>query len=292
MRKLASIRRIDEITPIENADLISCARIEGWEVVVKKGEFKVGDLCVYCEIDSILPDREEFEFLRPRKFRIKTLKLKNQVSQGIIFPLSILGDKSYKEGTDVTEILGVKKYDPEEESIAIVEKEPVFKGSFLKRNFRKYTWKLKKLIKNILGIKPPNDDFPSFIHKTDEARVQNCAKALFELQGSDMYITEKAEGCLSENSVLETEHGFKTIKYICDSKYKGKIKSYNTDTHQIVFSKIINHFIYENKNDWYEIELVDGSIIKITGNHKVWLPELLCWRSVEDLNGTESFLID
>jgi hypothetical protein len=63
-RKLASIREIKEIVPIEGADAIEVAVVDGWKVVTKKGEFKPGDLCVYFEIDSFLPIREEFEFLR------------------------------------------------------------------------------------------------------------------------------------------------------------------------------------------------------------------------------------
>ena len=118
-RKLASVRRIVSLSPIVGADLIEKATILGWEVVVaKKDNLKVGDLVVYCEVDSILPDKPEFEFLRERKFRIRTIKLKGQVSQGIVFPLSILPGNSifpYKEGDDVTEVLGVRKHDPQAE---------------------------------------------------------------------------------------------------------------------------------------------------------------------------------
>ena len=89
-RKLATIEEIKDLQPIKDADNIEVASIRGWKVVVKKREFKVGDLCVYCEIDSIMPDRPEFEFLKPRRFRIKTIKLRGQVSCGICFPLSIL----------------------------------------------------------------------------------------------------------------------------------------------------------------------------------------------------------
>jgi RNA ligase (TIGR02306 family) len=90
VRKLASVQRIIDIQPIENADSIEVATILGWKVVVKRGEFEVGDLCIYCEIDSIMPDKPEFEFLRDKKFRIKTIKLKGQISSGIAFPLTIL----------------------------------------------------------------------------------------------------------------------------------------------------------------------------------------------------------
>ena len=89
MRKLASIQRVEWIRPIEGKDRIELVGVLGWKVIAKKGEFKPGDMCVFCEIDSVLPERPEFEFLRSKKFRIKTLKLGQTISQGIIFPLSI-----------------------------------------------------------------------------------------------------------------------------------------------------------------------------------------------------------
>ena len=110
MRKLATIQKIVELNPIPKADAIECAKVLGWEIVVKKGEFKIGDSVVYIEIDSIVPDKPEFEFLRDRKFRVKTIKLRGQISQGICFPLNILPQGKYKEGDDVTDILKISKY--------------------------------------------------------------------------------------------------------------------------------------------------------------------------------------
>src|SRR6056297_506501 len=101
MRKLASIQKIRSLDPIEGADAIERATVLGWQLVVKKGEFKPGDLAVYCEIDSLMPERPEFEFLKPRKMRIRTVRLRGQVSQGICFPLSILPDDfPAEEGAD------------------------------------------------------------------------------------------------------------------------------------------------------------------------------------------------
>jgi len=112
LRKLASIQKIRALTPIEGADAIEMATVLGWQLVVKKGEFQAGGLCVYCEIDSILPARPEFEFLKPRGMRIKTIRLRGQISQGICFPLSILPEGSpIEEGADVTEILGIAKWE-------------------------------------------------------------------------------------------------------------------------------------------------------------------------------------
>ena len=112
MRKLVSIQEIKDIKPIENADKIEVVKVLGWNVVVKKDEFKIGDKIVYAEIDSLFPEKEEFEFLRDRHFRIRTIRLRGQVSQGICFPMDILPEGNYEIGDDVTKILGVTKYEP------------------------------------------------------------------------------------------------------------------------------------------------------------------------------------
>jgi tRNA-binding EMAP/Myf-like protein len=189
-RKLASIQRIVSLSPIEGADRIQKCVVLGWELVVAvKDNFNVGDLVVYCEVDSILPDKPEFEFLRERKFRIKTIKLKGQVSQGICFSLSILPKGKYKEGDDVTEILGVTKYDPQAEferkeslRLASIDKNRMTK--FLKR----YSW-----YRNLF-FKPPRIPFPSFIHKTDEDRIQLFPHACEEWKGIPFTVTEKIDG--------------------------------------------------------------------------------------------------
>jgi len=192
MRKLATIQRIRELSPIKDADQIEKATVLGWEVVVaKKDKFKVNDLCVYCEIDSIMPPRPEFEFLRERKFRIKTIKLKGQVSQGICFPLSILprGWNFFSEGYDVTELLGVKKYDPqaeferkEAERLASIDKNRM--DRFLKR----YAW-YRKLI-----FKPTRKPFPAFIRKTDEDRIQLFPDYYEKWKHLSFEVTEKVDG--------------------------------------------------------------------------------------------------
>ena len=113
MRKLATIREIAEIKPIPDADRIEVARIDGWEVVVsKKDNFHVGDRVVYVEIDSKMPETPEYEFLKSRKYVVKTIVMRGQVSQGLVMPLSILPVGEYKHGQDVTDVLGIIKYDP------------------------------------------------------------------------------------------------------------------------------------------------------------------------------------
>jgi hypothetical protein len=191
-RKLASIQKITSLSPIIGADMIEKATILGWELVVaKKDNFKVNDLVVYCEIDSILPDKPEFEFLRERKFRIKTIKLKGQISQGICFPVSILPRSKgyYDEGKDVTDELGVKKYDPQAEyerseqlRLAAIDKNRMDK--FLKR----YSW-YRKLI-----FKPTKTPFPAFIKKTDEDRIQLFPDYFSKWGHLNFIVTEKIDG--------------------------------------------------------------------------------------------------
>lgn len=217
MRKLASIQVIKNLEPIVGADLIEKATILGWEVVVKKGEFKIGDTVVYVEIDSIMPQRPEYEFLRPRKFKIKTVKLKNTISQGIAFPLSIITDAKpdfdislIVEDLDVTEILGIKKWDPEQESI-IIEKEPEFndKNEFV-RAYKKYKYFIVRFLKKLFGIPTgtASDDFPSYVPKTDETRVQTSQRGLETHKGKRAYITEKLEGSSTTYITIKSKGNF------------------------------------------------------------------------------------
>ena len=171
MRKLASIQKILDIKPIEGADVIEVASVLGWKVVVKKGEFSVGDKCVYCEIDSQLPEKEEFEFLRNKKFRIKTLRLKSQISNGICFPMSIIGIDP-EIGTDVTEEMGITKWEPQN---------PITLGGDNKGSF------------------------PGYVFKTDEQRIQNFPNLLDEIRGLEFYSTVKCDGSSCTISHMDGE---------------------------------------------------------------------------------------
>lgn len=123
MRKLASIRTINQVRPIPEADLIEAVRVDGWWFVAKKGEFKVGDMGVYFEIDSFLPGSDpRFSFLA-NKFitfrdvqgaRIRTMTMKGQLSQGLMMPLSVFPEiVNPHDGDNVTELLGITKWEPQ-----------------------------------------------------------------------------------------------------------------------------------------------------------------------------------
>lgn len=174
MRKLATIQTIKQLLPIEGADAIELALFENilWKCVVKKNEFAVGDKAVYFEIDSLLPLVPQFEFLArgstPKKtlledgrivegYRLKTIKLRGQLSQGLALPI----EKDYEEGKDLTDIIGVHKYEP-----------PVN----------------PQLAGQVKG------NFPSFIPKTDEERIQTCWNIVEKYQDIKWYSALKVDG--------------------------------------------------------------------------------------------------
>ena len=183
MRKLASIKQVSATSPIEGADRIEVTHIDGWNVITGKGEFKPGDKVIYFEIDSYLPVDERFEFLRARcyrefskngkvfeqGFRIKTMKLRGVISQGLVMSPSAFPEIGECEvGDDLTEKLGVRHYD--------------------------------EISAPFIPVKVPCgdkfSDFPFWIPKTDEERIQNLVEYFDDPVMLDKHfeITEKNDG--------------------------------------------------------------------------------------------------
>lgn len=183
MRKLATIQRITGLRPIEGADLIEVADVLGWSVVVKKGEFSVGDLCVYFEIDSFLNAADsryasfEDRFINwkdKRGMRLKTIRLRKQISQGLILSIDTFSELSpsvrgsaVTEGEDVTEVLGIEKWEPKEETQSNA-------GGQEQRSKSK--------------------PFPSFLRKSDQERVQNCLTELKRRGEESFEVSIKLDG--------------------------------------------------------------------------------------------------
>jgi hypothetical protein len=105
------------------------------------------------------------------------------------------------------------------------------------------------------------------------------------------FVTEKLDGCCDKDTILITEIGEMTIREICETKYIGKVLSFDVENNQFEYDKIINHSIKKNINNWFEIELENGLVIKLTSNHKVWLPKLNCYRMVSDLTEYDEIMI-
>ena len=203
MRKLASIQRIWKIEPIEGADRIELAHILGWQCVVNKGQFREMDLAVYFEVDSFLPIAPEFEFLRASSYRktetmgerirLRTMRFLGQISQGLLLPVSAFPaiPADAELGTDVTEILGVKKWEIEER---------ITTGG------------------TMIGTLPYD------IPHTDETRVQAEPDLIQAFAGLEYYISTKMDG--SSHSVGIDENGFHVTGHNYEYKDDGNSPFY------------------------------------------------------------------
>jgi RNA ligase (TIGR02306 family) len=190
MRKLASIRRIDALDPIEGADKIEVATVGGWKIVAQKGLYQVGDLAVYFEIDSWIPHdlapflskgKEPREFEGVKGERLKTIKLRGQLSQGLLMPLAEINKffevtPHWSEDEDMTAVLNIKKWE-------------------------------KAIPAQLAGVCKGN--FPTLIPKTDQERAQNLVKEIVAANeaGVKFEITEKLEGSSMTCYMIKGEFG-------------------------------------------------------------------------------------
>lgn len=179
-RKLASLRKIDAVEPIPGADAIEVATVGGWKVVTQKGEFVVGELAIYCEIDSWIPNsiapflskgQEPREYEGVKGERLRTVRLRGQISQGLLLKTLPVETSALQfsgiefpavEGLDVASLLNIKKWE------APV---PAHLSGFVK------------------GV------FPSYIRKTDQERCQNLMDDIFvQNKDSRFEVTVKLDG--------------------------------------------------------------------------------------------------
>ena len=248
IRKLASIRKIENISDIPGADMISMATIDGWEVVVKKGDFKPGDHVIYLEIDSWVPTTVA-PFLTksgktPREYngvpgeRLKTVRFRGQISQGLIlnywnfpdvvnaFHKTRLVNHWDNNDFDVTEILGIQKWEPEIDA-------------------------------NLSGRAKGN--FPYFIPKTDSER------------------------CISEGTLITTDTGNFPIEYVIKNGIENfKILTYNHSLNLCEYKNILNYSIMRNANNWIKIKTKKGGILVVTTNHKIWNNDINAYREAQE----------
>ena len=275
LRKLVSIRRVHSIEPIEGADFIERLVIEGWNVISKKGEFQKGDLAVYFEIDSFIPDEPRYEFLKDKKtlngvegYRLRTKKLRGVISQGLALPLSLFPEiKNPIEHDEVTDLLGVVKYE--------------------------------KIIPSNKGDKQPKvSNWPWFIPKTDQERIQNLMEYFdnykemsfeetLKLDGSSMTVYKMSKDLNWFQKKLNSLVVFLGMPYLKFKDYHFGVCSRNIELiEDTQFKKVfINNGIeseFDSMNYWkvaykYNLEFfvpagfaVQGEMIgpKIQSNHE------------------------
>lgn len=222
---LASIQRIHNITPIEGADAIETAHVLGWQVVTKKGEYQIGDLCTYIQIDTVAPETEQFAFLHERKYRVRTIKLRKQISQGLIVPVPA---GKWKEGDDVTEVIGVKKYEKPDNNPERFEK-PRMPKVWYKKWY--YIFKYNFLYKLFPALrKKQRSPFPThLVGITDEERIQNMPQVLTQYAGKPFVVSYKLDG--SSITIIHSRVMGKSKFRICSRRFE----------------------LHDKRNDWYRV---------------------------------------
>jgi hypothetical protein len=149
-----------------------------------------------------------------------------------------------------------------------------------------------------LGDTEINKVFEDLIPTFDVALAESYEPEKDVLEDGKWFISHKLDGCLHASTMVEFEDGSKeTISNVVANKIDKKIKSFNHKTGKVEYKKIKNYMkdlddMNENNGEWYEITLVDGRTIKLTGNHRVWIPSLSCYRRVDEMDGGEDFLVD
>ena len=232
-RKLASVQKVKAIRPIEGADRIEVVQVLNWDCVALKGQYHVGDLVIYFEIDSLLPDIPAFEFLKKsawsqklNKYKISTHKFRNQISQGLVMPITQLREIynaingtsissiDYDEGDDLTALLKIEKDEP-----------PVSNGP------------LGEII---------NHEW--YVPKTDEERIQVCAEnVLPEYIGkTDWYASIKLDGTSCTAGLFEDAFliGGRTQWYKDENMYTTTVKKYgDIEKHLRDYQKLTGKYI-------------------------------------------------
>jgi tRNA-binding EMAP/Myf-like protein len=258
--KLASIELISEINPHPNADKLELAKVLGYTCIVEKGKYKAGDAVVLIQPDTVLPDEPWAEMFKKRSSRTKAIKLRNVWSFGIVMSLTTFFDdvKSVMDmtpGTEVSHLIGVTKYEaPQPQQ---------------------------------LDAKGP---LPYGLGKTDEERYQNILDLPF---GEDVMVTLKMDGCLKGDTKVITEQGELTIAELVEYNMIGThVATLDTNTGELEYQPILSTSAKDNDGkQWYEVELDDGRVIALTENHRVWLPELECYRRADELSVGDEVIV-
>lgn len=251
-RELAYVTHIDEIRPIPNYDRVEYARVGGWWVIVRKDQFKVGDLAIYIEVDSRVPaNNPAFAFLEQRHFKVKTLKMCKVISQGLLMepadfgwtvnntePFKSISTKNgtLNEGDFLTSLLGItyaddednkRKANSEDKYQKMAHRHPkIFKSKFGKKMMK------TKFGRNIMFFffgkkKDKKNGFPSWVVKTDEERAQNLPFLFPGDPDTEWYATEKIDGTSTTFTIKRNKIGKPTfvvcsrnVAFFADSKKK------------------------------------------------------------------------
>ena len=286
----AIVCKIKNLQRHPNADRLQIGKAHNYDVIVSL-DVKEGDLGVFfpcdgqlshelCYNNNLYQDKSKNKdpeakggFFSDNR-RVRAINLRGARSEGFWSPVSIFDwleqDVMLKEGQMFDVLVGIdicNKY--------------VTPATMKRQNN-------KPRGRNELKLK---DQFPDFKKHFSTNHLKSHGYLIPDT--AFLIISEKMHGCVDKNTIIDTlEKGKVKIKDIVDSKEKLHIKSLNTITNEIEYAQIEDWYFYPNDQDWYEIELEDGTKLEITGNNPVWLPDKKCYRRVDELTTEELLLID
>ena len=289
----AIVVEIKTIIPLEKCDNIQGAIIMGNQVIVSK-DVKIGDIGLYfpleCQLskeylsNNNLYNKPELNVDNTKKGyfdengRIRCQRFRGHKSEGLFMPIESMDSflpypefEGLEIGTCFDELNGIpicSKY------VVKQNKTPGQPGSKKNKSIKKHE---SKLVENQFRFHQDTSLLYRNLHRIEP--------------NSLISITYKMHGCVSEDTIINTDQGDFTIKFIVDNKLKVNIKAFDIETNQIIYVPIDEYYLLKNDGEWYEIELEDGTLLKITGNNPVWLPELNCYRKAELLNVSDVLLV-
>ena len=302
-RALAHIEKIEWVRPINGADNIELIGVLGWVCIAKKEEFKPGDLAVYIEIDSKCPESDErFAFLATKHYKVKTMKLGKfkVISQGLALPISLFPELSDKAiGSDVTESLKItysceedikrksNNIDSNAKYKSMTQRHKKFFSRPLVRKIMRYKFG-RKIMFLFFGRKKDNPkEFPKWIVKTDETRIEN---APFYLESTDKWIkTEKLDG----TSCTFAEDRIKKNKFefiVCSRNVRQADRNQETYHESNVYWELADKYGIENiltkfamENGYNRVVLQGEGVGSVQGNpYKMKENELFVFNLIVD----------
>ena len=286
---------LDNKIELEGCDNICGTMIYNTHVIISK-DTQIGDIGIYfpveCQLseeylskNNLFRDAELNEDTTKKGFfeknrRIKAVKMRGYVSDGLFMPLSSL---SYLGGSHADFLTMGEAFDTIDGKE--ICRKYVVKLGRTPSDSNKSNKMNKKLLRHSKLI-----EGQMRLHVDTEQLATN----LFKIKpDSIISITKKLHGCISGDSIVNTlEAGDTTIADIVNNKLNYHIKSFDIDNNEVVYSKISDFYLKKDDGDWYEIELNNGIKLQITKDHPVWLPLLGCYRKVSDLTNEDILLID
>lgn len=269
-RMLAYVTTLEEIIPIEGYDRVELGRVGGWRCIINKAdEMKVGDKVVYFEIDSKVPATEQFAFLEKRNYKIRTLKMCKTISQGLIMPLRAFTQFDYDKtdvGTDLTDALGVKYAEADDEARKNPNPESKYKSMKGRHPFIFRTTLVKWLMKREWGRKvmffffgkkkDKPKEFPSFVKKTDEERVENMPWVLND-HDKKWVATEKLDGTSCTYAMKRLKKN-KYEFYVCSRNVRQKDRDQECyHSYNIYWAMADKYNIEQRLKEWLDTHMQD-----------------------------------